>query len=576
MTRADRLFGAPYWLERLAGDDVDARADAALRLASLARARDDVEQAERLLRTASQEPSPSVAPRAAFALGQLLEALGEVAAAAAAFALAAGLSRPEASPDVLCNLAARWAVLGRVDDAIDAYRRVVAAGMSAEQEAHRQDAAVAAFRLGELLDETGRHDEAMAAWRLALASRSPEAAPHAAMNVYYGILASGTADHAELDALLRRAIELDHPDRSPEAGLALAERLLARGELEGGYELLELVADCEHPEHSPTAQARLHALTTEHTRNYVALALQRLYRSEADRPSTRLPQGGTFWIRYSSLRPVTRTPAELHGRAARDFARKLKEHRRTVLPLAGLTVLPRTPIASGELGLTPLQGLGRTDRATPRVSCLLSVSLSALSAAAAMPIVARIDVGSHRRDAGWDMSAVWEHLCEDVFDEPRRDEPTSLLARLDAGRPAYEHPWAGPDWERTIAVMFERLGASSRRGRSHEPPTPCGCSHERRHEDGDDDPSRVRSHALHVWLCARSSIGQLAASDRGQRTTALPWLLDCGVVRRRHDTSDMRHALVALQLLSSLSMRSLADDEREEEGLVLPYGPLRA
>src|SRR5438105_1887117 len=87
------------WVADLEHGERRAKAEAALRLSSLARERGDAVQAERLLRVVIHDGEPATAARAAFALGQPLADCGAADDAEWAFEIARGLARPELAPD---------------------------------------------------------------------------------------------------------------------------------------------------------------------------------------------------------------------------------------------------------------------------------------------------------------------------------------------------------------------------------------------------------------------------------------------------------------------------------------------
>lgn len=219
----------------------------------------DVDGAEKVLREAVATADDIAAPRAAFALAQLLERAGRPAEADRAYAEAATLSDPELTPDVHCNLAARWAALGRTGDAIEAYDEIVnRIGQGAHPDA-RDDAAVAAFRLGELHAESGDTPAARKAWGEAMKAPDQETAARATLALARHLHEQDDQSRS-VDGLLHDVIERDHHDCSPEARLILGDRLVARGDDERAYEMYALAAETKHPRFASEATDRTNEL----------------------------------------------------------------------------------------------------------------------------------------------------------------------------------------------------------------------------------------------------------------------------------------------------------------------------
>jgi tetratricopeptide (TPR) repeat protein len=218
--------------------------------------RGDLETAEDVLRSAVAAGDEIGAPRAAFALAQMLEDVGRSRDAGHAYAQAAALSNPESTPDVHCNLAARWVTLGRTEDAIVAYGEIVARVGPHAAKAAREDAAVAAFRLAELLAEQGESRAAQEAWQLARKNGDHQ-------TIVYATLALARHRHEcrdpsrSVDRLLEDVVDQEHIDCSPEARLILADRQRERSDDERAYEMYALVADTRHPVFAVDALARM-------------------------------------------------------------------------------------------------------------------------------------------------------------------------------------------------------------------------------------------------------------------------------------------------------------------------------
>jgi chromosomal replication initiator protein len=329
-----RLSHEARWLRELEHDDQGVRAHAAVRLAEVAREAGEVERAQSLLQTVCHTGDPTFAPRAAFALGQLLADEGEAHKAELAFTLASNLSRPDHTPDVKLNLAARWAASGRLADAVAAYTSVLDAIGPASEDWMHEEAAIAALRLGDLLAYDGDVASAQDAYRYALGSGDDEVTPHAALALA-SLISSHDDREGEIDALLQLVLALDHPDCSPNAALWLAARAAECGEHARAYELLNLVIQCEHPHYTPQAQRGRDALLQGQTRRYLQDVLELNYR----------------WPVNS---PVSPTCATLHPFAPAAESSQLPVNRQTGNDQAQ--------------GLTRLQPYTRVPTATIRVS----------------------------------------------------------------------------------------------------------------------------------------------------------------------------------------------------------------
>jgi tetratricopeptide (TPR) repeat protein len=263
------------WIHELEHGTPREQAHAALRLAELARIAGRHGRAQRLLRTVLHEGDPVSAPRAAFELGDLMERdLGRPYGAERWFEQAAALSRPELTPDVHNNLALRLATEARYEQAIALYRQVVAAARTRDDEVLREEAAIAGFRLGDLLAEQGRRTEAEAVWRVVLASGEEEAVVHAALALAQ-LLADDQARHEEAASLLEAAIRTDHPDCAPLAALRLGALCERVGDDARALELYERVVACEHPEHAAPAAEALRLLRERQIEAYLTSVLDR-------------------------------------------------------------------------------------------------------------------------------------------------------------------------------------------------------------------------------------------------------------------------------------------------------------
>jgi len=272
---APLLRAEARWIQELEHGAPRAQAHAALCLAELARVAGRHDRAQRLLRLVAHDGDPVFAPRAAFELGDLLENdLGRPYGAERWFVHAADLSRPELTPDVHNNLAARLATAAQYQQAIALYREVVQAADAHGGEELREEAAVAGYRLGDLLAEQGRREEAEAAWRVVLASGVDEAVVHAALALAQ-LLADDQRGLDDACALLEAVIGADHPDCSPLAALRLAELCERADNCARALDLYELVVACGHPDYAPSATEALRLLRERQIEVYLTSVLDR-------------------------------------------------------------------------------------------------------------------------------------------------------------------------------------------------------------------------------------------------------------------------------------------------------------
>lgn len=271
------------WLEQLGHPDVATRGFAALRLADVACERHEFDRAITLLQTAAHEGHAIVSSRAAFALGQIFSIeLAEPHKAQLAYRMASDLSTPEDVPDVVCNIAARWAVEGRVTDAISAYRGVIEAAHASSDDAAMDDRCVAAYRLGHLLSEAGDSTGAEDAWRWAINADDEVAAPHAAIALAE-LLAGEPGRGQEVDDLLTRAMRARHPDCSPRAAYELAGRYRQAGRDYRALQLYRQVVECGHPDFAAGAHRAIDELLDKRVSSYQAQVLEEHYRVVAPR-----------------------------------------------------------------------------------------------------------------------------------------------------------------------------------------------------------------------------------------------------------------------------------------------------
>lgn len=361
-----------HWRQGFAAGD----REAGLRLGELMQGRGDVGHAQEILRHAGSGLGP-VAARALFALGMSLTHGGHLHEASDAFEGAAELAQAESAPDVVLNLAARWTVLGREDDAEAAYWSVV------EKAPDAAERAVAAYRLGRYCRDVERFAEGVGLLRRAVEEGTEDLVPFAKLELARALREQSNQEECEV--LYRDVIRSDHPDRAPEAAVALAELHLARDEIVEARHLLELVVESEHPDWTPVAKGRLDAMAQKQLTNYLVVSClspvehRRVFvsHSRADREqgwTVQLAVGNPHGVGLASneeglARDGSRTL--LGGRIT--FARRLSNRQlvisslRHVVALARavrrvLTHLLRTPVAAA----CELAGSARTTASLER------------------------------------------------------------------------------------------------------------------------------------------------------------------------------------------------------------------
>lgn len=178
---------------------------------------------------------------------------GHAADAAAEAALAQSLSRPDTTPDVELELAARSAALGSDDEAETRY-----AGVLEALGDHSALGAIAAFRLALMRLERDERREALALLERALCGADESLRPHVLISLADELRARKR--HELVEELYAAALATDHPDLAPRAALKLGGLREERGDYHGAVELYELVIGAEHADLAPVAAARRNAL----------------------------------------------------------------------------------------------------------------------------------------------------------------------------------------------------------------------------------------------------------------------------------------------------------------------------
>ncbi|HST69114.1 MAG TPA: tetratricopeptide repeat protein [Solirubrobacterales bacterium] len=256
------------WHDELNSSLPDVAALAALRLGRYLLAIDEGEGAK-LLSRALRAENPQVGARAAWALAEAYRAAGECRLSQIYQLRAERISEEHLTPDVVLSLASRYAAVGEVDRAINAYQRLLDEGTVAD----REIVALAAFRLSDLLIERRSYVRAVKLLRKAIRDGAPTLRAHA-MSDLADLLIACTTDESEVKVptglpedceelreaaatLYQRIIETDHPDLAPRAAYHLAGIRQDAGDWVAAEEVLQMVLESEHPVYAPMAERRL-------------------------------------------------------------------------------------------------------------------------------------------------------------------------------------------------------------------------------------------------------------------------------------------------------------------------------
>jgi TPR repeat protein len=202
---------ARAWLERSVAAGVVA---GAVMLAGIYDEAGDLGRARAVLERASSSSDPNLAPGAAAALGELLEAHDDLAGARAAYEQAVASNHPDAAPAAAARLGNLLAKQGDVEGARVAYQLAIDAH-------HPDDAPTAAINLGNLLREHDDPAGARAAYQQAIASDDPDVAPWGA--ILLGELLEEQGDLVSARAAYQQAVASNHPEVSVDAQQALRE-----------------------------------------------------------------------------------------------------------------------------------------------------------------------------------------------------------------------------------------------------------------------------------------------------------------------------------------------------------------
>lgn len=203
--------------------------------------------AERLLRDSLKAHGSAGAAGTWYRLGRLLEAESRISEAEAAFSQAHSLASVTEDPEVLMDLAARWASLKEVERSIDLYRLIATEGTV------QRLRTLAFYRLARVQVELDQLEEAQRSFSRALAEASPDLEPFVLVSL--AELLADRGETAEATELLQRAVGGNHHDQAPRAALALARLRSKEGDGLEAYRLYQLAAESEHPDVASVAAA---------------------------------------------------------------------------------------------------------------------------------------------------------------------------------------------------------------------------------------------------------------------------------------------------------------------------------
>lgn len=281
------------WLQELT-EDAPVAAAAALRLGRLKIATGEAAEGRRLLCRAIGSADPGIAPQASLALAEDLFEAGRCEEATAEFSRAAAIASVSASPDVVLALASRFAVHGQIDAAITSYRLF----LDEATDDQRELAAIAAYRLGELLLDQGALIRGVRLLRKSIRDGSRGLAVHArsALADLYALWGKqerpafektiltcllqggeGLLEAAETE--YQRVVESEHSHLAPRAAYYLAKLRERAGDMIAAEEGLRSVVLSGHPEYAELAQGRLERVELD-TGAAVEELLERLFRPD--------------------------------------------------------------------------------------------------------------------------------------------------------------------------------------------------------------------------------------------------------------------------------------------------------
>ena len=212
-------------------------------------------------RKATNSGRADAAPRAALALGVLLEDQGDVTGAEAAYQQAIDSGHADAAPRAALALGMLLERQGDVTGAEAAYQQAIDSG-------HADAAPRAALALGMLLERQGDVTGAEAAYQQAIDSGHADAAPRAALAL--GMLLERQGDVTGAEAAYQQAIDSGHAKAAPMAARRLGIKLAT------GQEGPEHISTLPSYEQLDSTSARVFRLLTLAGQNIPAAAVAAL------------------------------------------------------------------------------------------------------------------------------------------------------------------------------------------------------------------------------------------------------------------------------------------------------------
>ncbi len=207
-----------------------------------------IEAATQAWRKAACSGHTDQAPIAAFNLGVLLGAEGDVDAAKAAYQRAIDSGHHDSAPRAAIGLGLLLEAEGDIDAAKAAYQRAIDSG-------HHDSVPIAVAVLGLLLEAEGDIEGAKAAYQRAIDSEHADQAPMA--TAYLGKLLNAQGDVDGATTAYQRAIDSGHADAAPIAAVYLGLLLKAAGDVYGAKAAYQRAIDSGHAGVAPIATVNL-------------------------------------------------------------------------------------------------------------------------------------------------------------------------------------------------------------------------------------------------------------------------------------------------------------------------------
>lgn len=219
--------------------------------------------AAQILSSIRSGPDRGWAARAAFELVLVLRELRDHDGSRAALAHADELADTLTTPDVKVNVGLAWQQIDELRRASNVYDDVLQVLAAVQPPTGDQITAMAlaAYRQGQLALRRNQRSEAERYWRQSLAAGDESVSPQAALDL--AEMLNSELFPAEVEELLRLAIDYDHVDVSPRAALVLGRFLKHRWQLGPAEALLRAVADSGHPQVAEIAEREWHELRFE-------------------------------------------------------------------------------------------------------------------------------------------------------------------------------------------------------------------------------------------------------------------------------------------------------------------------